>query len=863
MPARIARTPQGMSFRRTDRAALFSVVALLLALFFSGRSLAAAPGPGTDWASYRHPLETQALNDPQEALRLLPARIADAKKRQASQELASLYLAQANACRVAADWVCQRDAGLAAALAARQAKIPLLEVRGLIADARGRIALQDYSRGEQLLGQAQLLLQKHPSLDLSADVLLAFSSLSYSLGKHQLAVQYADRGLKMLPAGEAVSMQVRLLRNRARAQAYLRQADAAHDSLDRAEALMAQVDDPKLHAELLIERARLAHSERDAPTQEKAGRQVLALAQQLRNAQMQGQGHEIIGLAAIQSGDRDEGERELRLAAGLFRQLDQGRDELRVLHELVRVGAESGGEGKAQNATLLRYLELQSEIEQADRAKALDDFDARVEYARRSAEVDRLKLEAGHAQEHAQSLASINRLNSYLLLLGLVALVTIGLFYFLQRRANVRLGIALEKQRESEARYRMLADHSSDLVVRMRADGHRLYVSPAAKQMLGWDPAELGEPRWELVHPDDRAALGATLKGLFESGGTVQTTYRAKHKDGRYVWIEALARRVPASGPDGGFEVIYTGRDISARKRAEEDLARSRQLLRAVTDNMPALIAYVDTEERYRFANAMYERIFGVPPERMIGRTLLEVRGDKYYNDIRPHVAAALAGKRATFEGTGEVAGRTYHYQSNYLPDVDENGKVRGFFALTLDITALKLAEIELAQQARYDSLTGLANRRHFDERLLIALARSKRQHLPVILMYLDIDHFKKINDSLGHGAGDQVIREFARRLAGCVREEDLVARFGGDEFVVLVEDALSPDIAELIASKLIEEMKKPIVLEEGEVQASSSVGIAFFWQAPMPEVLLETADQALYAAKAAGRNTFRLIERD
>ena len=94
------------------------------------------------------------------------------------------------------------------------------------------------------------------------------------------------------------------------------------------------------------------------------------------------------------------------------------------------------------------------------------------------------------------------------------------------------------------------------------------------------------------------------------------------------------------------------------------------------------------------------------------------------------------------------------------------------------------------------------------------------------------------------------------------MREEDLVARFGGDEFVVLVEDALSPDIAELIASKLIEEMKKPIVLEEGEVQASSSVGIAFFWQAPMPEDLLEIADQALYAAKAAGRNTFRLIER-
>ncbi|MFT3805302.1 diguanylate cyclase domain-containing protein [Arenimonas sp.] len=852
-----------MSFRRIDRAGLLSVAALLLMAFFMSPVMAAAPGPDTDWASYRHPLETQALGDPNGALQALPAKIAEARQKRAWQALASLYLAKANACRVIADWTCQRDAGTGAFEAAKQARIPLLQVRGLIADARARVALQDYSHGEQSLGQAQLLLQATPSLDLSADVVLAYSSLSYSLGRHEQAVRYADRGLKMLPADEALPTQVRLLRNRARAQAYLRQPDEAYASLDRAESLMAQVNDPKLHAELLIERARLAHAQRDTATQETAGRQVLALARQLRNAQLEGQGREVIGLAAVQAGKRVEGERELQSAVELFRQLGQGREELRVLQELIRIGAESGEPSSAQRALWLRYLDLQSEIERSDRAKASDDFDARVEYARRSSDVQQLQMKADHAQQQANSLSRINRLNSYLHLAGFAAFLTVAAFYLLKRGSNKRLAAALAKQRESEARYRMLADHSSDIVVRMRADGHRLYVSPAAKAMLGWEPSELSEPRWELVHPDDRAPLADTVKGLFADGGTVQTAYRARHKDGHYVWIEALARRVPAEGADGGYEVVYTGRDISARKRAEEDLARSRQLLRAVTDNMPALIAYIDTEERYRFANAMYQKVFGVPPERMIGRTLEEVRGGQYYKDIRPHVMAALAGRRTTFEGQGEVGGQNYHYQSNYLPDLDENGKVRGFFALTLDITALKVAEIELAQQARFDSLTGLANRRHFDERLVIALARSKRQHLPVILMYLDIDHFKKINDNLGHGVGDQVIREFARRLAGCVREEDLVARFGGDEFVVLVEDALSPDIAELIASKLIDAMKKPIVLEEGEVQATSSIGIAFYWQTPMPQALLEAADQALYAAKAAGRNTFRLVERD
>jgi len=311
----------------------------------------------------------------------------------------------------------------------------------------------------------------------------------------------------------------------------------------------------------------------------------------------------------------------------------------------------------------------------------------------------------------------------------------------------VALGMAersrlLSRLRSSELRYRMLADYSHDVVVRMRADGQRLYVSPSAKDILGWEPEELLGSRWELIHPDDRAVQHEAMLRLLASGEPSTAIYRMRHKDGHYLWIEAVARTLPSVDDGGATDIIYTGRDASLRVVAER---------------------------------------------------------------------ALLASQR------------------------------------------------ELETLARVDSLTGLPNRRQFDERLALAVARSQRPGLPIALLYLDIDHFKQINDSHGHGVGDQVLRTFAERLAGCVRAGDLVARLGGDEFVVLVEDALLPQAAEIVARKLIALMGADIVVDGIRVRASTSIGIAYCRFRTSAETLMAAADAALYRAKKAGRNTWQM----
>jgi diguanylate cyclase (GGDEF)-like protein/PAS domain S-box-containing protein len=297
------------------------------------------------------------------------------------------------------------------------------------------------------------------------------------------------------------------------------------------------------------------------------------------------------------------------------------------------------------------------------------------------------------------------------------------------------------RMRESELGYRMLADYSHDVVVRMRADGERLYVSPSARDILGWEPDEMLQPSHHLIHPDDRAVQLQAIADVLASGKPVITSYRMRHKQGHYIWMEADARPIPCVG-GVGIDIIFAGRDITERMIAEKALLASRN---------------------------------------------------------------------------------------------------------------------ELEAQARIDSLTGLANRRQFDERLALASRRLRLHDSGLALMYIDIDLFKKVNDSHGHAAGDEVLRVFGKRLSTCVRAGDLVARMGGDEFVVLIENLSSPAIAELIARKLMLAMDESVTVDGTALHVTASVGIAFSRHPAVARTLTSVADAALYAAKKAGGNTWRL----
>jgi diguanylate cyclase (GGDEF)-like protein/PAS domain S-box-containing protein len=410
-----------------------------------------------------------------------------------------------------------------------------------------------------------------------------------------------------------------------------------------------------------------------------------------------------------------------------------------------------------------------------------------------------------------------------------------------------RLG---KQVRTSESLYRLLAEHSRDLVVRLRPDGQRPYVSASSEAVLGWTPEEMAWIRVDLLHPDDRERVQGEIGRLFREGGTLVTTYRYRHKDGHYVWLEASGQRVDTVDPP---EIVYAARDVSARVMAEQALLESQAQLQAVADNMPALIAQLDANERFTFANAAFAQVLGIDQHRIVGRTLREVAGEQTYADMAPHVATALAGERVTFGGRSEVRGRVYHHRTQFVAD----GR-GGFYSLTQDVTALENARRELEQLARFDPLTGLANRRHFEESFAEAIARAQRNGTPLVLLMLDVDHFKQVNDKLGHAAGDAVLKAFAERIRDCVYEVDLPARMGGDEFVVLVEYSPSIEVGETVARRIHEAMKAPMPLVEATLQVTASIGVGVHFPVRSGDTLMEIADQALYDAKRAGRNTWR-----
>lgn len=493
-----------------------------------------AETPTTDTLP-RHPLEIQALTEPEAVLAALPAAFERAGDD--AHELALLELARANACRVMADWNCQSLAGAAAVAAAERAADPILQIRGLVAQSRGFIALQDYTRGELLLGKAQVLLEQSPSPELSADVYLAYSSLSEFIGKHESALRYAELGLAALGDAPAPGVRTRLLRNRARAQTRLGKFDEARQSLGEARLAAGALIDPKLHAELALETARVARLAKDVPEQVRMGEEILALGQQLQNSQLRGLGEEVLGLAALDAGDLPVARQHLRAAAEAFRALHLDRDELRVTRQLLDRLIENESDPEVWSALVQRFVALERDISQNDRAKAADDFEARLKYAQQELEVLRLENEATLERERAQALAEGHRLTRLLMISALITLVVLGFFFVQQRRSNRQLQAALAARRESEAKATDLLRLSKGMVFLHDLRGELVMVNLATAEALGTLPEQLvGRALGDFLADTSRSEYENYLKRLAQQQQDEGTLLVRRADSGERLW---------------------------------------------------------------------------------------------------------------------------------------------------------------------------------------------------------------------------------------------------------------------------------------------------------------------------------------
>jgi diguanylate cyclase (GGDEF)-like protein/PAS domain S-box-containing protein len=297
---------------------------------------------------------------------------------------------------------------------------------------------------------------------------------------------------------------------------------------------------------------------------------------------------------------------------------------------------------------------------------------------------------------------------------------------------------------------------------------------------------------------------------------------------------------------------------LTQRRQLEGRIQRSEARLLSITENLPAMVAQFDKDLRYVYANPRSRAM--VPGVELIGKRLSELRDPEHWASFKEHVDGVLRGEPQTFDTWMQGKDGRVELRSQFVPDRAPDGSVRGFYSLSFDITEQKRLETELERLARVDALTGLANRRQFDEALAHAVARASRTGAALMLLSLDLDRFKQINDSLGHAAGDEVLREFGQRVGASVYNVDLVARLGGDEFVVLVEYSANAEAGERMAKHIIAAMQPPIELSGGgNVQAATSIGIGLHHPVTSGAELMALADKALYEAKGRGRNTWAI----
>jgi len=301
---------------------------------------------------------------------------------------------------------------------------------------------------------------------------------------------------------------------------------------------------------------------------------------------------------------------------------------------------------------------------------------------------------------------------------------------------------------------------------------------------------------------------------------------------------------------------------IRRRMRMNETVLRdTAEQLHLFADNVPAMTAYWDAELRCGFASRAFGELYGLAAGEAVGRHARELMGEEAYPDFETNFAQAMLGNPVTYQRSCKLRhGECRYLEFRLLPRVGDQQKVVGCFAVTIDITEHKRAEERIQRVAHHDSITGLPNRILFNDRLVQAMSLARRNARQFALLYLDLDKFKKVNDALGHAAGDELLRGVAARVREQVRESDTVARIGGDEFAVILPDIGRREEAAVVAAKIVAALILPFRVGGGRqsVEIGTSIGIAIYpADARDAEALVKAADAAMYAAKQSG-NTYR-----
>ena len=391
-----------------------------------------------------------------------------------------------------------------------------------------------------------------------------------------------------------------------------------------------------------------------------------------------------------------------------------------------------------------------------------------------------------------------------------------------------------------------LRDHAREMLLAIADDlDSDQSDSEQAAKSKGDGPRIKGDS-WAEVHGGDRLTSGFSVM-------ETASEFRALRASVVSHWTQANPKLTGKQLED--LTRFHESIDQAVAESLEHYTAQKEmetRLFGAVLTASPDPIFVLDLEGRFKYANTATTELFALGTDAIIGKTTFDL-GFSFAVDLQQNLEKVIAA-RTTYRGKfihQFASGQGERFEYLLAPVVDEHKNTEATVCIFRDVTEQARAEEQIWHNAHHDQLTGLPNRRLFLDRLEQEVKHSKRNNIPLAVFFMDLDGFKEVNDSFGHEAGDRLLSEVADRLVDCVREEDTVARMGGDEFTVLITAAKQRKDVELLAKTIKDTIEMPFEIAQRSVHISVSIGISFYPQdGTSPVALLEAADRAMYTSK-------------